>query len=108
MIDNTSIQKWLESCPSAVVARVITDVEDVRSLAISSELYPSDTMVVVSVESLSTLHKRMSDKLLYRTNLLSDALDLIEEQCLHIESPLLPEGEALISTIRKEINKNAK
>ncbi|QDP50236.1 MAG: hypothetical protein Tp178MES00d2C33159851_26 [Prokaryotic dsDNA virus sp.] len=104
-----TIEKWLESCPAAVIARVITDVEDIRSLAISSELYPSDTLVLVSVESLSTLHKRMSDKLSsYRTNLLSDALDLIEEQCLHIESPLLPEGEALISAIRKEINKNAK
>ena len=103
-----SIEKWLESCPSAVIARVITDVEDIRSLAISSDLYHGDTLVVVSVEALSTFHKRASDKLLHRTKLLSDALDLIEEQELHIEAPLLPEGEALLSAIRKEINKNAK
>ena len=103
-----TIEKWLESCPSAVVASVVSDVEDIRSLAISSELYPSDTLVVVSVEALSTFHKRASDKLLHRTKLLSDALDLIEEQELHIEAPLLPEGEALLSAIRKEINKNAK
>ena len=103
-----TIEKWLESCPSAVVASVVSDVEDIRSLAISSELYPSDTLVVVSVEALSTFHTRASDKLLHRTKLLSDALDLIEEQELHIEAPLLPEGEALLSAIRKEINKNAK
>ena len=103
-----TIEKWLESCPSAVVARVITDVKDIRSLAISSDLYPSDTLVVLSVEALSTFHKRASDKLLHRTNLLSDALDMIEEQELHIEAPLLPEGEALLAAIRKEINKNAK
>ena len=103
-----AIEKWLESCPSAVVARVVSDVEDIRSLAISSDLYPSDTLVVVSVEALSTFHKRASDKLLHRTKLLSDALDLIEEQLLHIEAPLLPEGEALLESIRKEINKNAK
>ena len=103
-----SIEKWLESCPSAVIARVITDVQDIRSLAISPDLYHGDTLVVVSVEALSTFHKRASDKLLHRTKLLSDALDLIEEQELHIEAPLLPEGEALLSAIRKEINKNAK
>lgn len=103
-----TIEDWLESCPSAIVARVITDVEDIHSLAISSDLYPSATLVVVSVESLSALHKRVSDKLFYRANLLSDALDMIEEQHLHIEAPLLPEGEALLSAIRKEINKNAK
>ena len=108
MTNNASIEKWLESCPSAVIARVITDVEDIRSLATSSDLYPSDTLVVVSVEALSTFHKRASDKLLHRTKLLSDALDLIEEQLLHIEAPLLPEGEALLESIRKEINKNAK
>jgi len=103
-----TIEDWLESCPSAVIARVITDVEDIRSLAISSDLYHGDTLVVVSVEALSTFHKRMSDKLLHRTNLLSDALDLIEEQLLHIEAPLLPEGEALLESIRKEINKTTK
>ena len=103
-----TIEKWLESCPSAVISRVIMDVEDIHSLTISSDLYPSNTLVVVSVESLSTLHKRMSDKLLYRANLLSDALDMIEEQLPHIEAPLLPEGEYLLSTIRKEINQNAK
>ena len=103
-----SIEKWLESCPSAVIARVITDAEDIHSLTISSDLYPSDTLVVVSVEALSTLHKRASDKLSFRAKLLSDALDLIEEQCLHIEAPLLPAGQALVSAIRKEINKNAK
>ena len=103
-----TIEKWLESCPSAVIARVITDVQDIRSLAVSSDLYPSDTLVVVSVEALSALHKRMSDKLLFRTNLLSDALDMIEEQELHIEAPLLPKGEALLESIRKEINKNAR
>ena len=103
-----SIEKWLESCPSAVVARVITDIEDIRSLAISSDLYPSDTLVLVSMESLSALHKRISEKLTHRTNLLSDALDLIEEQELHIEAPLLPEGEALLTVIRKEINKTTK
>lgn len=102
------IEKWLESCPSAVVARMITDVEDIRSLVISSDLYPSDTLVVVPIESLSALHKIASDKLLCRAKLLSDALDLIEEQLLHIEAPLLPEGEALLESIRKEINKNAK
>lgn len=102
------IEKWLESCPSAVVARVITDIEDIRSLAISSDLYPSDTLVVVSVEALSAFHKRASDKLLHRTKLLSNALDMIEEQELHIEAPLLPEGEVLLAAIRKEINKNAK
>lgn len=100
-----TIEKWLESCPSAVIARVVTDVEDIRSLAISSDLYPGDTLVLVSIESLSTLHKIMSDKLLCRAKLLSDALDLIEEQLLHIEAPLLPEGEALLESIRKEINK---
>lgn len=99
---------WLESCPLSVIARVITEVEDIRSIALSSEVYPSNAMVVVSVESLSALHKRASDKLSYRAKLLADALDLIEEQCLHIEAPLLPQGEALISAIRKEINKNAK
>ena len=103
-----SIEKWLESCPSAVIARVITDVQDIRSLAVSSDLYPSDTLVVVSVEALSTFHKRASDKLLHRANLLSGALDMIEEQELHIEAPLLPKGEALLAAIRKEINKNAR
>lgn len=103
-----TIEKWLESCPSAVVARVVSDVEDIRSLAISSDLYPGDTLVVVPIESLSALHKIASDKLLCRAKLLSDSLDLIEEQELHIEAPLLPEGEALLSAIRKEINKNAK
>jgi len=103
-----TIEKWLESCPSAVIARVITDVEDIHSLAISSDLYPSDTLVIVPIDSLSTLHKRASDKLFSRAKLLSDALDLIEEQLLHIEAPLLPEGEALLAAIRKEINKNAK
>ena len=104
-----TIEKWLESCPSAVIARVITDVEDIRSLTILSDLYSSDTLVVVvSVEALSTFHKRASDKLLHRTKLLSGALDLIEEQLLHIEAPLLPKGEALLAAIRKEINKNAR
>ena len=103
-----TIEKWLESCPSAVVARVITDVQDIHSLAISPDLYPSDTLVVVSVESLSTFHKRVSDKLLHRANLLSGALDMIEEQELHIEAPLLPEGEALLSAISQAINKNAR
>ena len=103
-----TIEKWLESCPSAVVTRVVTDVEDVHSLAISSDLYPSDTLVMVSVDSLSALHKMASDKLSRRAKLLSDALDLVEEQLLHIEAPLLPEGEVLLSAIRKEINKNAK
>lgn len=103
-----TIEKWLESCPSAVIARVVTDVEDIRSLAISSDLYPGNTLVVVSVEALSTFHKRASDKLICRAKLLADALDLIEEQLLHIEAPLLPEGEVLLAAIRKEINKNAK
>ena len=103
-----TIEQWLESCPSAVVARVITDAEDIHSLATSPDLYPGDTLVVVSVEALSTFHKRASDKLLHRANLLSGALDMIEEQELHIEAPLLPEGEALLAAIRKEINKNAK
>ena len=103
-----TIEKWLESCPSAVIARVITDVQDIRNLATSPDLYPGDTLVVVSVEALSTFHKRASDKLLHRTKLLSGALDMIEEQELHIEAPLLPEGEALLSAIRKEINKNAR
>lgn len=103
-----TIEKWLESCPSTVIARVITEVEDIRSIALSSEVYPSNALVMASVDSLSTLHKRTRDKLSYRAKLLNDALDLIEEQCLHIEAPLLPEGEALISAIRKEINKNAK
>ena len=103
-----TIEKWLESCPSAVIARTITDVQDIRNLATSPDLYPGDTLVVVPIESLSTFHKRASDKLLHRAKLLSDALDLIEEQLLHIEAPLLPEGEALLESIRKEINKNAK
>ena len=103
-----TIEKWLESCPSAVIARVITDVQDIRSLAISSDLYPSDTLVVVTIESLSTLHKMASDRLSCRAKLLSDALDMIEEQLLHIEAPLLPEGEALLAAIGKEINKNAR
>jgi len=103
-----TIEKWLESCPSAVIARVVTDVEDVHSLAISSDLYPGDTLVVVPIESLSSLHKMASDKLSFRAKLLSDALDMIEEQLLHIEAPLLPEGEVLLESIRKEINKNAK
>lgn len=103
-----SIEKWVESCPSAFVARVLTEAEDIHSLAISSDLYPSDTLVVVPIEALSTFHKRASDKLSCRAKLLSDALELIEEQELHIEAPLLPEGEALLSAIRKEINKNAK
>ena len=81
-----AIEKWLESCPSAVVARVVSDVQDIRSLAITAELYPSDTLVVVPIESLSSLHKMARDNLSRRAKLLSDALDLIEEQLLHIEA----------------------
>ena len=110
MTDNSSIQKWLEACPVPVVNNAYPCVDTIRSLAISSCLYEKGTLVVVELSTLGELYTSMKNrardsnqKLLF---MLQKSLDMIHEQSLHIEAPLLPEGEALLSEIEIILKNN--
>ena len=52
----TEIDKWLDSCPSPVVARIIPDKSSLRHLVSTTFLYPEDMLVVVPIELLKEIN----------------------------------------------------
>jgi hypothetical protein len=53
----TEIDKWLDSCPLPVVARVIPDKSSLRHLASTTSVYPEDMLVVIPIKLLKEISK---------------------------------------------------
>ena len=55
MTKATKTRKWLDSCPHPIVARVVTEPEDLLHIANTTMCYEENTLVAVPIESLHNL-----------------------------------------------------
>lgn len=53
----TEIDKWLDSCPLPVIARVIPDKSSLRHLASTTFVYPEDMLVVIPIKLIKEISK---------------------------------------------------
>lgn len=56
-----SMRKWLDSCPVPVIARVLSEQDDIEFLSSSSFIYEKGMLVVIELQSLKTLLENKAD-----------------------------------------------
>lgn len=49
------LNKWLNACPLPVIARVITEVNDLRHILTSSHIYEDNMLLVVDLKKISKI-----------------------------------------------------